>query len=143
LQSDGRKTGRARPRGVHRLQTIRPASIDDALKAILAHVGGRIYSADEPAGMIAARIVDRLHGGEGDESLPEFLALVPLGYWLAEMVAFFGRQPVSEMTQPVAAQLLGVLRGGDGVSESRLDKRYPGEILRDVIEAWPPREDID
>lgn len=93
--------------------------------------------------MIAARIVDRLHGGEGDESLPGFLALVPLGYWLAEMVAFFGGQPVSEMTQPVAAQLLGVLQGGDGVSESRLDKRYPGEILRDVIEAWPPREGID
>ncbi len=85
--------------------------------------------------MIAARIVDRLHGGVADEGLPEFLALVPLGYWLAAMVAFFGGEPVSEMTQPVAAQLLGVLRGGDGLEESRLDKRYPGAILNDVLEA--------
>ncbi len=109
------------------------ASIDDALRAILAHLGGRTLASDEPAGMIAARICDRLHGGDGGEELPEYLALVSLGYWLADMVAFFGGAPVSEMTQPVAAQLLGVLRGGDGLEESRLDKRYPGLILMDVL----------
>ena len=87
------------------------ASIDGALRAILEHLGGRVLSADEPAGMTAARIVDRLHGGEGGPEMPEFLALVPLGYWLAEMVAFYGGEPVSEMTQSVAAQLLGVVRG--------------------------------
>jgi hypothetical protein len=108
------------------------ASIDDALRDILAALGGRTLSSDEPAGMIAARIVDILHGGDGGASLPEFLALVPLGRWLAEMVAVYGGTPVSEMTQPVAAQLLGVLRGGDGIEEAKLDKRYPGEILRDV-----------
>jgi hypothetical protein len=109
------------------------ASIDEALKRILAHLGGRTLSPDEPAGMIAARIVDILHGGDGGEGLPEFLALVPLGRWLAEMVAVFGGEPVSEMTQPVASQLLGVLHGGDGIEESRLDTRYPGEILMDVL----------
>jgi len=83
--------------------------------------------------MIAARIVDTLHGGDGGDSLPEFLALVPLGRWLAEMVAVHGGEPVSEMTGPVAAQLLGVLRGSDGVEASRLDKRYPGDILNDVL----------
>lgn len=118
------------------------ASIDNALKAMLAHLGGRTLSPDEPAGMIAARIVDILHGGDGGGRLPEILSLVPLGRWLAEMVAFFGGGPVGEMTQPVAAQLLGVLRGGDGVEESMLDKRYPGEILRDVLQELPPRDVI-
>ncbi|HXH21057.1 MAG TPA: hypothetical protein VNN10_03430 [Dehalococcoidia bacterium] len=112
----------------------RAASIDEALRGILAHLGGRTYAVDEPAGMVAARIVDILHGGDGGERLPEFLALVPLGRWLAEMVAVFGGQPVSESTQEVAAQLLGVLRGGDGVVESRTDRRYPGDILNDVLE---------
>ncbi len=83
--------------------------------------------------MIAARIVDILHGGRGGEELAEFLALVPLGRWLAEMVAVYGGEPVSEMTGPVAAQLLGVLRGSDGVEASRLDNRYPGDILNDVL----------
>ena len=110
-----------------------PASIDDALKGILAQVGGRTYSADEPAGMVAARIVDILHGGEGGPDMPEFLALVPLGRWLAEMVAVFGGKPVGEMTQPVAAQLLAVLRGNDGVEASSVDRRYPGDILADVL----------
>jgi hypothetical protein len=119
-----------------------PPSIDAALRTILAHLGGRTYAADEPAGMIAARIVDRLHGGEADEGLPEFLALVPLGYWLAEMVAFFGGEPVSEMTQPVAAQLLGVLRGRDGIGQSRLDNRYPGAILNDVLAEMIERQSI-
>ena len=118
-----------------------PNSIDQALRDILAHLGGSPRTEDEPAGMLAARIVDRLHGGEGGEELPEFLALVSLGYWLADMVAFFGGDPVSEMTQPVAAQLLGVLRGTDGLTEARTDRRYPGEILRDVVlelEKRPP-----
>jgi hypothetical protein len=110
------------------------ASIDDALKGILAHLGGRTYAPDEPAGMIAARIVDILHGGDGSERLPEFLALVPLGRWLAEMVAVYGGEPVSEATPEVAAQLLGVVRGGDGIAESKTDRRYPGEILMDVLD---------
>jgi len=83
--------------------------------------------------MIAARIVDLLHGGDGGDSLPEFLALVPLGRWLAEMVAVYGGEPVSEVTGAVAAQLLAVLRGSDGIEASRLDKRYPGDILDDVL----------
>jgi hypothetical protein len=109
------------------------ASIDDALRGILAHLGGRTCAPDEPAGMIAARIVDILHGGDGGERLPEFLALVPLGRWLAEMVAVYGGEPVGESTPEVAAQLLGVLRGGDGIAESRTDRRYPGDILMDVL----------
>jgi hypothetical protein len=126
---------------VENAATARPASINASLRDILHQLGGASPSPDEPAGMIAARIVDRLHGGPADESLPEVLSLVPLGRWLADMVAFFGGHPVSEMTQPVAAQLLGVLRGTDGISESRLDNRYLGEILRDIAvelaHRWP------
>lgn len=118
------------------------ASIDESLREILARLGGQPLAADEPAGMLAARIVDILHGGDGGASLPEFLALVSLGYWLADMVAFFGGTPVGEMTQQVGAQLLGVLRGGDGLEEARLDNRYLGEILKDVLSEMPPFEDI-
>jgi hypothetical protein len=119
----------------------RRGSIDGALRGILQHLGGRTLAPDEPAGMVAARIVDRLHGGEPEARLPEFLALVPLGYWLAEMVAYFGGAPVSEATQEAAAQLLGVLRGGDGRRQAALDKRYPGEILEDVLEEVRKRVD--
>jgi hypothetical protein len=112
----------------------RRGSIDGALHGLLRLLGGRTLAPDEPAGMVAARIVDRLHGGEAAARLPEFLALVPLGYWLAEMVAYFGGAPLSESTQDAAAQLLGVLRGGDGRREAALDKRYPGDILEDVVE---------
>ena len=109
------------------------ASIEAALRGLLVHLGGRTLADDEPAGMTAARIVDRLHGGEGGPELPEYLALVPLGYWLAGMVAFYGGEPIGESTGPIAAQLLAVLRGGDGLAESRSDTRYPGDILADVL----------
>lgn len=118
------------------------AGIDDSLRAILARLGGRTYADDEPAGMIAARIVDRLHGRGGGENVPEFFALVSLGYWLADMVAFFGGTPVSERTAEVAAQLLGVLRGGDGLEEARSDHRYPGDILADVAALMPGLDEI-
>jgi len=101
---------------------------------MLAHLGGSAAAPDEPAGMVAARIVDILNGGEGGEDLPDVLSLMPLGYWLAEMVRFFGGEPASETTGAAAAQLLSVLRGGDGVAAAALDERYPGDILGDVLD---------
>ena len=117
------------------------ASIDGALLAILQRLGGNPVAADQPAGMTAAQIVGILHGEAKDP--PEFFALVPLGYWFCDMIAFFGGTPVVEAAGGAAAQLLGVLRGGDGGAEVESDKRYPGDILMDILEALPDGAEIE
>jgi hypothetical protein len=117
------------------------SSIDGALLAILRYLGGSPVAADQPAGMTAAQIVARLHGEEREP--PEFFALVPLGYWLCDMIAFFGGTPAVEAAGPAAAQLLRVLRGSEGRVEAETDTRYPGDILMDILGALPTLAEIE
>jgi len=116
------------------------ASIEGALLAMLARLGGKPLAPDQPAGMTAAQVAGILDGETAPP--PEFFALVPLGYWFCDMIAFFGGRPSHEAAGPAASQLLAQLRGPEEADGGGRE-RYLGEVLWDILGALPPNEEIE